>query len=134
MLERTRLKPTEPHEDAGHLRLIRKLPCLACGAEPAEAAHVRYSDHARGRINPGMGRRPPDRDTVPLCPKCHRMGKRCQHDGNERIWWEQHHVNPHDVATALHQASITARARKLDATATVELLRAIVRKAWRGMK
>lgn len=134
MLEWSNLKPSEPHTDAAHLRLIRELPCLACGAKPAEAAHVRYSDAARGRINPGMGRRPPDRDAVPLCPKCHRMGKRCQHDGNERVWWEHHGINPHDVADALHKASVAGRAHGPAGTETIELMTMIVRKARRGMR
>lgn len=125
----TRPRAANPDRDEAHLRLLRKCQCLACGAEPAEAAHIRYSDAARGKVNPGMGRKPADRHAVPLCPKCHRMGRGCQHDRNERVWWEQHRIDPLVVADALYSASTVGRNRRLETSMLVDLLRAVVRKS-----
>ena len=118
--------------DEAHLRLIRQCPCLACGAEPAEAAHIRYSDALRGKVNPGIGARPDDRWTVPLCPTCHRAGEDCQHSGNERVWWEQHRIAPLDVSHDLWMASRQLRDRGQQTTFIVETMTAIVRAARRS--
>jgi len=55
----TRLRPA-------HRAFIRQLPCLACGARHSiQAAHVRVGTDG------GVGMRPGDRFTVPLCLTCH---------------------------------------------------------------
>jgi len=128
---RTKAPAADRGKDVGHLRLIRACPCLACLAEPAEAAHVRYSDAARGKVNPGIGRKPEDRWTVPLCPRCHRTGTAAQHSTNERAWWEAHRIDPLAAAIALHRISTTCRSRKLAEHMTIELMRAEVRRRHR---
>lgn len=56
--------------DEEHLAAIRQCMCLSCGKEPSgEAAHVRMSEP--GKPNAGIGARPDDRFTLPLCHSCH---------------------------------------------------------------
>ena len=52
-----------------HLAFIRLLPCVACGkAPPSEAANVRTGTDG------GVGMKPGDRYTVPLCTARRRLG------------------------------------------------------------
>lgn len=88
-------------KNLGHLDLIRRLPCLLSG-RTAEAAHIRYADAKHGKPEAGMGHKPEDKWTVPLCPELHRLAKECQHNGNERKWWEQFGVDPLAVALDLY--------------------------------
>ena len=87
--------------DPDHLANIRLLPCLKCGMEPSEAAHVKYSCAALGKTNK-LGRRPDDCDAVPLCSGDHRLARDAQHQGNERLWWERLGINPYLVARDLY--------------------------------
>jgi len=129
-----RRRPPEPGvKDEGHLRLIRQCQCLACGAEPAEAAHLKYGDPLRGKPGPSLGKRPHDRWVTPLCPRCHRLGKDCQHNGNERVWWERHGIDPIDAAIKLYEASSRGRKAGLPEGIIVDTMRAIVRKARRRL-
>jgi hypothetical protein len=49
-----------------HRKFIRSLPCMACGsAPPSQCAHVRIGTDG------GMGLKPSDRFSVPLCGACH---------------------------------------------------------------
>ena len=89
--------------DEKHLAFIRALPCVICGAE-AEAAHVRYSDASRGKVNPGMSRKD-DRYVLPLCHGCHRTGQEAQHRTGEREWWQGHGIDPIPVCEALRAVS-----------------------------
>lgn len=82
--------------DPQHLDAIRECPCLACGADfGCEAAHIRM-DH-RG----GMGRKPDDHLTIPMCGTCHRD----QHSGSEAQFWSALNIDPLAAARALHKAS-----------------------------
>lgn len=93
---------TRPSRKApGHLDDIRQLPCILSG-RPAEAAHIRYADQKWGKPITGMGQKPADKWTVPLCPELHRLLKGCQHDENERKWWEQFGIDPLYVASMLY--------------------------------
>lgn len=87
--------------DPSHLTQVRLLPCLKCGMEPCEAAHVKYSCAALGKTNK-LGRRPSDEDAVPLCSECHRLARDAQHNGNERTWWERLGLNPYLIARDLY--------------------------------
>lgn len=90
------------YEDADYLAMVRQMPCLCCGVEPAgEAAHVRFSCAASGRSS-GMGKKPRDRDALPLCPDDHRLGRHAQHNHNERGWWEDRGISPYLVADKLY--------------------------------
>lgn len=82
--------------DAEHLDAIRQCPCLSCGQDPAgEAAHVRFGSLA------GMGRKPPDSETLPLCFRCHRT----QHSVGELTFWASVGIDPHVVVKHLYAAS-----------------------------
>ncbi|MGH6977803.1 MAG: hypothetical protein ACRED4_00685 [Brevundimonas sp.] len=74
--------------DPGFLAFLRRQPCRAAhlgGCDgPIEAAHIRYSDAAKGAVNPGMQRKNHDRHANPLCRFHHQHD---QHRKNERNWW-----------------------------------------------
>lgn len=84
MLRRPRIK------DEKHLQFIRQLPCLICGSTGVDAAHIRFACEAAGKRAVGVGEKPDDRWTVPLCRHHHTQ----QHSGNEREFWEKHGIDP----------------------------------------
>lgn len=63
-----------------HLRFIASLPCAICGAEDVQAAHIRSGNGG------GMGYKPGDKFTVPLCVKHHSK----QHCVGEKSFWAPH--------------------------------------------
>ncbi len=84
--------------DEKHLRFIRELPCLVCQDNTAtEACHIRFSDSRAAKVNPGVGQKPHDHWTVPLCGKHHRE----QHEQNEQEFWDTAMIDPLFVAMAL---------------------------------
>ena len=83
-----------------HLRFVHGLPCLVCG-KPGEAAHIRMGSVRHGRRGTGVGERPSDLWTVPLCPAHHREGPDAQHGANETAWWAAHGIDPFVVAALL---------------------------------
>ena len=89
--------------DEKHLAFIRQLPCLICNDNTAtEAAHIRYSDARIGKVNAGVGAKPHDKYTVPLCGDCHRA----QHTkGNERRFWNAVGIDPILIALELYSVS-----------------------------
>jgi hypothetical protein len=87
--------------DNAHLAFIRRLPCVACGASPCDAAHVRFGDAARGKINAGMQRKPDDSWTLPLDRRRHER----QHSGNERAFYEALGVDALALCEALYAVS-----------------------------
>lgn len=107
-----RMKPSR--KNPGHLDDIRRLKCLLSGRD-AEACHVRYADAKHGKPITGMQTKPDDRYTVPLCPELHRLAKGCQHDGNERAFWEQFGIDPIKVALELYGQPRIRMERIIDA-------------------
>jgi len=98
------MKQRDPRQhDRKHLDFIRSLPCCVClNSVETEAAHVRMSDAMSAKINPGVGAKPHDRWTVPLCSQHHRE----QHaDGDERAFWHWHCINPLWLALVLHSVT-----------------------------
>lgn len=87
--------------DPAYLAQVRQLPCLKCGMEPSEAAHVRFASAAFGKAS-GMQKKPDDAHAVPLCAGCHRLDKGHQHSGSERLFWAQLGINPLLVAQRLY--------------------------------
>ena len=75
-----------------HLRFVAQQPCLICGRSPSHAHHVRF---AQSR---GLGLKVSDEFTVPLCAIHHQQNHAT---GNERLWWQEHKINPLAVATRL---------------------------------
>lgn len=90
----------ETGRDLSYLALVRQLPCLKCGMEPSEAAHVRFASAAFGKAS-GLGRKPPENFTVPLCAGCHRLDRDAQHNRGEREFWNSIGINPLIVAERL---------------------------------
>ena len=86
--------------DEAHLSAIRKCQCLYCGLDAGcEAAHVRMS---RGRgTGGGMGMKPSDKFTVPLCVNCHRE----QHSVGEQTFWDSIDLDPLWAADKIYSVS-----------------------------
>jgi len=106
LLKRVAVQPrTQARGDAGrdadYLAMVRQLPCLKCGDEPCEPAHVRFASAAFGKAG-GMQKKPDDRHSVPLCPGCHRLDRDAQHNRNEREFWDSIGLNPLMVAQRLY--------------------------------
>lgn len=91
--------------EPSHLDAVRALPCLKCGLEGfSEAAHLRLNCAALGKRT-GIGEKPDDRWTVPLCANCHRIDPDSQHKIGEIAFWRAVGINPLRAAQALHRAS-----------------------------
>lgn len=86
--------------DADYLAMIRTLPCLRCGMEPSEAAHIRFSSAAFGKAS-GLSKKPNDNFCCPLCAGCHRLDRDAQHNRSEREFWDSIGINPLLVAQRL---------------------------------
>ncbi|HEX7881685.1 MAG TPA: hypothetical protein VF499_02990 [Afipia sp.] len=87
--------------EPSYLAMVRQLPCLKCGMEPSEAAHVRFASAAFGKAS-GLGKKPDDRHSVPLCAGCHRLDRDAQHTRNEREFWDSIGINPLLIAERLY--------------------------------
>ncbi|QPF81621.1 hypothetical protein IC762_17490 [Bradyrhizobium genosp. L] len=87
--------------DEAHLKLIRCCPCLSCGMEPSEAAHVRMASAAHGKAS-GLGKKPEDRWALPLCAQCHRLARTAQHNRSEQAFWAELDINPFVAAERLY--------------------------------
>lgn len=98
-------KQRDAIRDAKHLAAIRQLPCLKCGMEDfSEAAHVRLQSAAFNKRG-GIGVKPSDCWTVPLCAACHRTDADAQHKIGELTFWARLGLNPLLVCEKLYQAS-----------------------------
>lgn len=89
----------EPRQhDEDYLDFIRGLPCVLCGDNTSvEAAHIRYGDPVVCKRKAGMGEKPDDVWTLPLCGRHHRE----QHGMNEKYFWEKRGIDPVKVSLAL---------------------------------
>jgi len=89
--------------DKHHLEFIRELPCLVCGNNiETQAAHIRLSDASVGKVNPGVGAKPDDCWTVPLCGECHDNQHRM---GDEAMFWKIVGIDPLLIARHLYAVS-----------------------------
>jgi hypothetical protein len=81
---------------AGHLALVRRLPCISCDSDNGcEAAHVRLGTGGGTSLKPG------DRWALPLCGACHRE----QHAIGEVTFWRGLDLDPVGLAVALFAKS-----------------------------
>jgi hypothetical protein len=81
--------------DADYLAMVRQCPCLKCGMEPSEAAHVRYACAAcaaYGKAS-GLQKKPEDRWALCLCADCHRLARDAQHKRCEQGFWHELGIN-----------------------------------------
>ena len=105
-LDRDRKSRTARRHEQSHLAFVRSLPCTICGTRrQVEAAHVRYADPTYGKATTGLGTKPDDRFTLPLCAEHHRIGEQSQHANGEKEWWGHHRIDPLLVALKLHCVS-----------------------------
>lgn len=82
----------DPRRNAGHLAFVRSLPCAICGSRPpSEACHIRAGTDG------GLGVKPHDRWTVPMCSAHHRE----QHQRGEVEFFGSRGVDSHGLATRL---------------------------------
>lgn len=96
---RSRISTEERNPD--YRALVTQCPCLRCGMEPSESAHVRFASAAFGKAS-GLQKKPDDRFCVPLCAQCHRLDRDAQHNQGERAFWEAIDINPLLVAANLY--------------------------------
>jgi putative HNHc nuclease len=113
--QRMKLKELTDH-DPVYLAMVRTLPCLGCGDEPSEAAHVRMQSGAHNKHG-GMGKKPHDKFALPLCRDCHRE----QHRIGERAFWTIANLHPLLIAERLYEArGDLAKMRAIALTAVAE--------------
>lgn len=88
--------------DEEHLAAVRQCICLSCGKNPAgEAAHIRMASAVYGKRESGIGEKPDDKFTVPLCHECHME----QHAIGERPFFEAIGISPLSTAGLLYHVS-----------------------------
>jgi hypothetical protein len=89
-------------EDKAHLQFIRELRCCICQLPGVDPAHIRFSDARVAKANPGVGQKPDDAWTTPLCRKHHDE----QHNyGDELGWWQKQGIDPILLSMALYRVS-----------------------------
>lgn len=89
-------RPREKNDK--HLDFIRSLPCAVCGNNiETEAAHVRSWHDGYAKRLTGIGEKPSDKWTVPLCSRHHRE----QHSIIETTFWHHHQIDPFLLACKL---------------------------------
>lgn len=109
-MKRNKVRPSAPGQrrprivDEKYLAALRRCPCLICKTIPSEAAHIRMGDLDRGKNFTGIGRRPDDSWSVPLCTSHHSFGADAQHNRGEKQWWDEHGIDPIAVAIELYAA------------------------------
>jgi len=93
----------QPREhDKKHLKFVAGLPCIICANNlGVDAAHIRYSDYRVDKRPVGIGEKPDDIWTVPLC----RMHHMQQHSMNEREFWSVFGIDPVFYALAIYARS-----------------------------
>lgn len=99
----SRLRPRQPRRQSGeHLKFIRSLPCVVCSSRRnIQAAHLRSINLIYGKRESGIGAKPNDAYSLPLCSEHHEQ----QHKGNELTFWASHNVDPFKTAAALFACS-----------------------------
>ena len=104
--ESKKRKPVKSARDRDdkHLAAVRRCPCIACDTDPARvAAHVRMS--APGKPVTGIGVKPDDRYTLPLCDDCHTRQPDAQHNVGEVKFWAALGLDPLAICAKLYAAS-----------------------------
>ena len=85
--------------NADHLAALRECPCLVCRRWPTQAAHIRMS--SPGKPNAGIGAKPSDQFTLPLCSAHHAE----QHNSGERAFYDRIGIDALKLAAALYRVS-----------------------------
>lgn len=100
-----------PERDRAHLQFVRQQPCCHIKEcpRPSEAAHIRMGCPARGKLPTGMGIKPSDCWTVPLCGYHHREGPHAQHRMSEEEYWKFRGIDQFALALSLWEKSGAAQ-------------------------
>jgi hypothetical protein len=96
-----RVRKTETDSDPAYLAMVRQCPCLHCGMEPSEAAHIRYASAAHGKAS-GLNKKPADKWALPLCAQDHRLARDAQHNRGEQEFWHALGIHPLICAEQLY--------------------------------
>jgi hypothetical protein len=91
-------------EYPAYLAWLRKKACRRCGADHAEAAHVRMASAEYDKRETGKGERPSDCWAVPLCSSCHTHAPDSQHQVGEAAFWGALGIDPCALAWSLWQS------------------------------
>jgi hypothetical protein len=93
-IDKSRLSHPEQRRvrDREHVKFVAMQTCLICGRRPADAHHLRFTQHR------ALGRKVSDEFTVPLCRGHHREAHRY---GDEAAWWKNAGIDPTLAARAL---------------------------------
>ncbi len=120
-------KPTRGRQrDEGHLALVRQLPCISTGrTDHIEAAHLRFSEDAFGKVNPGGSARPSDEWVLPLTHDEHMR----QHDMREEDFWAALGIEPLKVAQQLYGISSAMRMSKEPEEEILRHMTSIIKRA-----
>lgn len=91
MRSATRLKIGK---DPAYLRWLHTLPCVCCeawkGREPFRCHALQLSPTEAAHVGTrGLSQKCPDREAIPLCADCHRLGKYSLHSMGVKFWF--HH-------------------------------------------
>ncbi len=90
-----------------YLQWIRTLPCVICGDDvTTEAAHLRLAIRTLNKPNAGMGAKPDDWWTLPLCHGHHAQ----QHKDGEAVFWNRFLMDPGLMCLALWQVQFDTQA------------------------
>lgn len=84
---------------------IRDCGCIIAGCNAdAQCAHLRFSSAEYGKFNPGVGSKPHDKFSLPLCQWHHLDAPDAQHKQNEQEFWSSYSIDPLAVAASLWEA------------------------------
>lgn len=97
MSERDALDQRRPRErESAYLGWVARLPCLACLSVTGkvvwgvQVAHYRAGILTAGWRPTGMGEKPDDRRSAPLCVDHHLNGPDAQHRIGEHVFWKSY--------------------------------------------
>jgi hypothetical protein len=94
----TRKTKRERVKSPSHESFVRSLPCVVCGGNDVDLAHVSYADARFGKFGRGKGQKEESIWTVPLCREHHDI----QHSVGERTFWKGLGIDAARVAAALY--------------------------------
>jgi hypothetical protein len=99
------LRQRDPRiKDEKFLNFVREQPCMVCGRPPkSQAAHIRMGNIALDKRPTGLGERPSDKWSVPLCAGCHMDGSLSVHRTGEEQFWAFVGMNPFTFAKYLYR-------------------------------
>lgn len=93
----TRKTKRERINTPSHEKFVRSLPCVVCGGNDVDLAHVSYADLRFAKFGRGKGQKEESIWTLPLCRRHHDL----QHMVGEQAFWKGIGIDAARVAGAL---------------------------------